>query len=55
MTLLVVKVQQPKIQTTIETDLAIMKDLAALAPRTDWEKQNQPEEIVQEFVLSLSG
>lgn len=49
----VVKVQRPNIQTTIETDLAILKDLATLAQHTEWGERNQPEEIVEEFALSL--
>ena len=49
----VVKVQRPNIQTVIETDLAILKDLAALAQRTEWGEQNQPAEIAEPFAVSL--
>ncbi len=49
----VVKVQRPNIETTIENDLAILKDLAALAQHTEWGEFNQPADIVEEFSLSL--
>lgn len=49
----VVKIQRPDIQATIETDLAILRDLAMLAQRTEWGEHNQPEEIAEEFALSL--
>jgi len=49
----VVKIQRPNIQTTIETDLAILKDLAAFAQHTEWGELNQPEDIAEEFSLSL--
>ena len=32
----VVKIQRPNIQTTIDTDLAILKEMAALAQHTEW-------------------
>ncbi len=48
-----VKVQRPNIQTMIETDLAILRELAALAQHTEWGERNHPEEIAEEFALSL--
>lgn len=49
----VVKVQRPNIQTTIETDVAILMDLAAMAQHTEWGERNQPEEVIEEFAFSL--
>jgi len=49
----VVKVQRPDIQATIETDLEILKDLASLAKRTAWGERNHPDELVEEFSFTL--
>jgi ubiquinone biosynthesis protein len=49
----VIKVQRPNIQATVETDLAILKDLAALSQHTEWGERNHPEEIAEGFELSL--
>lgn len=49
----VIKVQRPGILTTIESDLAILRDMASLAERTPWGWLNHPEEMVEEFAYSL--
>ncbi len=49
----VVKIQRPDIQATIETDLEILRDLASIAERSAWGELNQPKEIVEEFAYSL--
>jgi len=49
----VVKIQRPHIQATIESDLAILRDMASLAQRTTWGKLNNPEEMVEEFAYGL--
>lgn len=49
----VVKIQRPNIQATIDIDLAILKDLAVFAQRTEWGECNQPEDLAEEFAFSL--
>jgi ubiquinone biosynthesis protein len=49
----VIKVQRPDILATIESDLAILKEMASIAERTPWGVLNHPEEMVDEFAYSL--
>ncbi len=49
----VVKIQRPGIQATIESDLDIMGDMASLAEHSSWGELNHPTEIVEEFAYSL--
>jgi len=51
----VVKIQRPNIHGTIESDLEIMNDLAALAQRTAWGKLYNPVEIVNNFAFTLQN
>ncbi len=49
----VVKIQRPGIQTTIETDLEILSDLAALAQRTSLGEMYNPKDVIEEFAFTL--
>lgn len=49
----VVKIQRPNIQTTIETDLEILSDLASLAQFTPMGELYNPQEVIQEFAFTL--
>lgn len=49
----VLKIQRPGIQNTIETDLDILADLAALAQRTAAGELYNPREVIQEFAFTL--
>jgi ubiquinone biosynthesis protein len=51
----VVKVQRPGISRTIDADLEILSDLAALAQRTAWGKLYNPVEIVAQFAFTLKN
>lgn len=51
----VLKIQRPKIQATIGTDLEILRDLASLAQRTPWGEMTHPEDIVDEFGYTLQN
>jgi len=51
--IVVIKVQRPDIRSTIDLDLAILKDMAALIQRTEWGKLNQPEAIAEELDIGL--
>ncbi|OYD09040.1 ABC1 kinase family protein [Paludifilum halophilum] len=49
-----VKVQRPRISTIIETDLSILRDIAALAEqRVEWAEQHQVSEVVEELARSV--
>lgn len=50
----VVKVQRPHIQETIETDLEILFNIARIAEnRTNWGRLYQPVDIVEEFAQAI--
>src|SRR5690606_27406906 len=51
---LAVKVQRPNIQPTIETDLAILDDLAGfLEENTEWAQPYRIRQMIREVALSL--
>ncbi len=49
----VVKIQRPKIQAIIDTDLAILRDQAFLAQHSPLGELTSPEQIVEEFAFAL--
>jgi ubiquinone biosynthesis protein len=49
----VVKIQRPAILSTIETDLEILSDLAALAQRTSLGEMYNPKDVIEEFAFTL--
>jgi ubiquinone biosynthesis protein len=49
----VIKVQRPNIHATIDSDLEILEDLAALAQRTPLGELYNPAEVVAEFAFTL--
>ena len=51
----VLKIQRPKIQNTINIDLEILRDLASLAQRTPWGEIAHPEDILDEFAFTLQN
>ncbi len=51
----VVKIQRPNILTTIETDLEILSDLAALAQRTSLGELYNPKDVIEEFAFTLNN
>ncbi len=51
----VIKVQRPDIWPTIQSDLAILEDVAAVAQRTSLAEFYNPMDIVQEFSFTLQN
>jgi len=51
----VIKVQRPDIWPTIQADLAILEDVAAMAQRTSLGEIYNPIDIVQEFAFTLQN
>ena len=51
----IIKVQRPDIWPTIQSDLSILEDLAALAQRTALGEIYDPVDIVQEFAFTLQS
>ncbi|MBN1537532.1 MAG: AarF/ABC1/UbiB kinase family protein [Anaerolineales bacterium] len=49
----VVKIQRPRIQAIIDTDLDILRDLATLAQRTPLGELYNPKEVLEEFAFTL--
>jgi ubiquinone biosynthesis protein len=52
---IIVKVQRPGIWPTIQSDLAILEDLASVAQRTSLGDLYNPVDIVNEFAFTLQG
>ena len=51
----VIKVQRPEIRPTIQADLAILEDLAALAQHTTMGELYNPVDVVSEFSFTLQN
>jgi ubiquinone biosynthesis protein len=49
----VLKIQRPNILATIEADLEILADLAGLIQRSEWGRQYNPVEILNNFTFTL--